>query len=63
VVPVGFEARDEPCTRCGALVAIKIITEDKPRTSPRRREAIHEDDGTPADESCRRVATDHGTDA
>ncbi|WP_267903763.1 hypothetical protein [Amycolatopsis acidiphila] len=44
-------------------MSIKIITEAKPRTSPRRREAIHEDDGARADESCRRMAADHGADA
>jgi hypothetical protein len=52
---VQFEERAQPCTRCGALVAIKVVTPDQPRRSGEpRRVVIHDEDGTPADTSCTR---------
>jgi hypothetical protein len=57
-VPVRYEARGEPCTRCGAPVSMRLITDDREPEVLRRRDAIHDDDGSPADEACLRVDRD-----
>ena len=55
-VAVVFDARDDPCEGCGAPVAVKVITESKPRRSTGRDEPVHDDDGSPADRLCRRAS-------
>jgi hypothetical protein len=50
-LPVAFEPRGEACTRCAAAVSMKIIRHADGR---RTATAIHDDDGTPADELCGR---------
>jgi hypothetical protein len=52
VLPVQHEPRDEPCARCAAPVALRVITDFQRRRL--RHEPIHEDDGSAADASCRR---------
>ncbi|GAB3004447.1 hypothetical protein LWP59_25865 [Amycolatopsis acidiphila] len=55
---VVFEEREDPCLRCAAPVAVKVITESRPRVTAGRYEPVHEDDGSPADRRCRRVPGD-----
>jgi hypothetical protein len=52
---VRYEARDQPCIRCGDIVSIKVIEPNVPRNeSEPQRKAIHDGDGTPADARCGR---------
>ncbi|ROS43457.1 hypothetical protein [Amycolatopsis thermoflava] len=49
---VVFERREEPCRRCRDVVAVKTVVESTSRMTLRVREAVHADDGSPADAAC-----------
>jgi hypothetical protein len=53
-MPVEHEPREQPCSRCGRTVSARVIRETRPRDNPTRQESVHDDDGTPADDDCRR---------
>src|ERR1700761_8947550 len=46
---VRYESRERPCTSCGAMVSVQVVTSEAPRSVGPQRRAIHDDDGTPAD--------------
>ncbi len=56
-VAVVFERREEPCRRCRDVVAVKTVVESRSRMKLRVREAVHADDGSPADDACARDQT------
>lgn len=59
---VRYESRERPCTSCGAMVSVQVVTSEAPRSVGPQRRAIHDDDGTPADTNCARERS-HGADA